>query len=374
MKVIHRIERKIKTQKKKVAAYARVSIETEKTLQSLSMQVSYFSKLIQSNPEWEYVGVYVDEGISGRSTEKRKEFKRMIKDCERGKIDIILTKSIQRFSRNTVDLLSTIRHLKDLGVEVRFEKERINTLTSEGEFMITILTSFAQEEAKSISENIKWRVKKKYESGYANNRFSIYGYKWVENQMVVVPKEEVVIKKIYKLFLEGKAKTKIAKILNEEGYRTRKTKWNESSVKNILTNITYTGNLLLQKTYTAGLKRKYNKGEIPQYWVEGTHQPIIDIDTFNLVQNEIKRRRSITLNVRYKKNNEKFIRNNGYWKYKDISIKDSYLCSSLGLEKIDRELFITKIFCIYIIDENTFEIVGGGIFEESYNNTCDNKI
>ena len=151
--------------RKRVAAYARISMESERLVHSLSAQVSYYSKLIQSNPEWEYAGVYADSGISGTQVGRREEFKRMLEDCEAGRVQIILTKSISRFARNTVDLLETVRHLKELGIEVRFEKEKINSLSEDGELMLTLLASFAQEESRSISENAKWAIRKRYEKG-----------------------------------------------------------------------------------------------------------------------------------------------------------------------------------------------------------------
>ena len=174
---IRKIERRIPNlkQRKKVAAYARVSMESERMHHSLSAQVSYYSSLIQKNPDWEYAGVYADYGISGTGMKKRQEFLRMLEDAEAGKIDIILTKSIQRFARNTVDLLRTVRHLKELGVEVWFEKENIHTMSGDGELMMTILASFAQEESRSISENVRWRVKKRFEQGNPNGRFRVYG-------------------------------------------------------------------------------------------------------------------------------------------------------------------------------------------------------
>ena len=167
MRTIRKIERRIPNlkQRKKVAAYARVSLESEKLAHSLSAQVSYYSELIQSNPEWEYVGVYADSFISGTGTAKRAELQRLIADCEAGRVDIVLTKSISRFARNTVDLLEIVRHLKELGISVRFEKENIDSLTADGELMLSILAGFAEEESKSISSNIKWAIQKKYERG-----------------------------------------------------------------------------------------------------------------------------------------------------------------------------------------------------------------
>ena len=167
MRKITKVEPTIPTikKRKKVAAYARVSMRTDIMLHSISAQVSYYSSLIQKNPDWEYAGVYSDEFISGTKAEKRSEFMRMIKNCEEGKIDIILTKSISRFSRNTIDLLETVRHLKSLGIEVHFEKENINSMSSDGELMLSILASFAQEESRSISENVKWGIRKRMQAG-----------------------------------------------------------------------------------------------------------------------------------------------------------------------------------------------------------------
>lgn len=161
--------------KKKVAAYARISMESERMNHSLSAQISYYSSLIQKNPVWQYAGVFADDGISGTGISKRDEFKRMIKAADNGEIDIILTKSIQRFARNTVDLLETVRHLKNIGVEVRFEKEHINSMSGDGELMLTILASFAQEESRSISDNVKWSARKRFEQGIPNRRFNRKG-------------------------------------------------------------------------------------------------------------------------------------------------------------------------------------------------------
>ena len=163
--------------RKKVAAYARVSVESERMSHSLSAQVSYYSALIQRNPDWKYAGVYADYGISGTGTARRDEFRKMVEDADAGKIDIILTKSIQRFARNTVDLLETVRHLKSIGVEVRFEKEGISSMSGDGELMLTILASFAQEESRSISDSVKWGIRKRMAEGIPNGRFRVYGYR-----------------------------------------------------------------------------------------------------------------------------------------------------------------------------------------------------
>ena len=284
-------------EKKKVAAYARVSMQSERMLHSLSAQVSYYSGLIQKNPDWEYAGVYADDFISGTNTVKRDEFKRMLADCEAGKIDIILTKSISRFARNTVDLLETVRRLKDLGVEVRFEKERIRSMDGDGELMLTILASFAQEESRSISDNVKWGIRKRMQNGIPNGHFRIYGYRWEGDELVIVPEEAEIVKRIFQNFLDGKSRLETERELAAEGITTRDgCRWVDSNIKVVLTNVTYTGNLLLQKEFISdpiSKQRKKNRGELPQYYVEDTHPAIIDKATFDFVQEEMARRREL---------------------------------------------------------------------------------
>lgn len=282
---------------KKVAAYARVSMDTERLEHSLSAQVSYYSNLIQKNPEWVYAGVYSDNGISGTKTEKRHGFQEMVKDADDGKIDIILTKSISRFARNTVDLLETVRHLKNIGVEVRFEKEHINSLSSDGELMLSILASFAQEESRSISDNVKWGTRKRFEQGIPNGKFRIYGYRWEGDQLIVIPEEAAIVKRIFQNFLDGKSRLETEKEFAAEGITTRQgCRWVDSNIKQVLTNITYTGNMLFQKEFISDpieKRRMKNYGELPQYYVEGTHEAIIDMDTFRYVQDEIARRKEL---------------------------------------------------------------------------------
>lgn len=285
--------------RKKVAAYARISMESERMNHSLSAQISYYNDFIQKNPDWEFAGVYADNGISGTSTVKRDEFRRMIADAEQGKIDIILTKSIQRFARNTVDLLETVRHLKNLGIEVRFEKENINSLSGNGELMLSILASFAQEESRSISDNVKWGIRKRMQEGMLNasGHFNIYGYEWQGDELIIVPKEAEVVKRIYQNFLDGKSRLETERELEAEGIRTRQgCVMRDSNIKKILTNITYTGNMLFQKEFISdpiNKKRKQNRGELPQYWVEDTHEAIIDLETFQYIQDEMARRRQL---------------------------------------------------------------------------------
>ena len=284
-------------ERKKVAAYCRVSMETERLHHSLSAQVSRYSELIQSNPQWEFAGIYADEGISGTKAEKRPEFMRLIADCDAGKIDIVLTKSISRFARNTVDLLKTVRHLKDIGVEVRFEKENIRSLSDDGELMLTLLASFAQEESRSISENEKWSVKKRMEQGIPTAKPPILGYKWVGNHLVIVPEEAAVVKRIFQNFLDGKSRLETERELEAEGIRSvNGNVMRASQLKHILNNITYTGNTLLQKEFVEDpitKKRRKNKGQLPQYYIENTHEAIIDYDTWKYVQDEMERRREL---------------------------------------------------------------------------------
>lgn len=280
---------------KKVAAYARVSVEKERTMHSFSAQVSFYNNLIQKNPEWKFAGVYADLGISGTGIKKRDEFNRLLDDCEKGKIDIILTKSISRFARNTVDLLKTVRHLKDLGIEVRFEKENINSMSGDGELMLSILASFAQEESISISNNVKWGTRKRFQKGIPNGKFQIYGYRWDDDHLVIEPKEAEIVKLIYKNYMEGISAETTEKQLEKMGIKSYKGgHFGASSIRHILYNITYTGNLLFQKEYIVdpiSKKSKLNKGELPQYFVENTHEPIIPMEEFMAVQEERKRRR-----------------------------------------------------------------------------------
>ena len=283
--------------RKKVAAYARVSMESERLQHSLSAQVSYYSSLIQQNPAWEYAGVYADDGITGTKTNDRTEFNRMIADCEAGKIDIILTKSISRFARNTVDLLNAVRHLKDLGISVQFEKEHIDSLSEDGELMLTLLASFAQEEVRSLSDNVKWGTRKRFEKGIPNGRFQIYGYRWDGDHLVVEPEEAKIVKLIYDNFLNGLSAESTEKQLEEMGVKSYKGQhFGNTSIRQILGNITYTGNLLFQKEYTIdpiSKKSRKNQGELPQYWVENTHEAIIPMEVYQAVQEEKARRREL---------------------------------------------------------------------------------
>lgn len=283
-------------QKKRVAAYARVSSGKDAMLHSLSAQISHYSTFIQNHDDWIYVGVYADEAKTG-TKETREDFLRMIQDCHEGKIDLILTKSISRFSRNTVTLLQTVRELKSLGIGIVFEEQNINTLTSDGELMLTILSSYAQEESLSASENVKWRIHNDYKKGILPLSVqNIYGYKRTKDGgLEIVPEEADVVRRIYTLFLEGDGVLKISKILNEQGVPSNSgNRWTEKKVRYILSNEKYIGDLLLQKSYRTDhltKRTKRNKGEKTQYYVENNHEPIISKEMYEAVQLELERRR-----------------------------------------------------------------------------------
>ncbi len=283
---------------KRVAAYARVSTDNDEQLSSFEAQRDYYTNHIKSNPEWTFVEVYADEGISATTTKKRDGFNRMIKDALNGKIDLIITKSVSRFARNTVDTLTTVRQLKEKGVEVYFEKENIYTLDSKGELLITIMSSLAQEESRSISENVTWGQRKRFADGKVSLPYKRFlGYEKGEDGIPkIVEKEAVIVRLIYKLFLEGKTTSLIAKHLTERKISTPggKEKWQQSTVLSILQNEKYKGDAILQKSFTVDFltkKKKINEGEIPQYYVENSHPAIITPEVFDLVQHEIKKRK-----------------------------------------------------------------------------------
>ena len=279
MRKISKIEPKLPViqARKKVAAYARVSRDTERLMHSVSAQVSYYSALIQKNPEWEYAGVYADMGISGTDISRRGEFLRMLADCEEGKIDIILTKSISRFARNTVDLLETVRHLKNLGIEVRFEKEHIHSLSEDGELMLTLLASFAQEESRSISENVKWGVRKRFQSGEigaANKHILGYQYDEDEKKYVIIPEEAEAVRWMFQMYIDGVPLRGIAESMNSAGIRTTLgNDFQEASVRQLIFNEVYAGDIRRQKCYMADC-----------------HEAIIDRETYAKVQAEMERR------------------------------------------------------------------------------------
>lgn len=283
--------------KRKVAGYARVSTDHEDQQTSYATQVKYYTEYIKSRDDWEFAGLYSDEGISTTNTKHREGFNQMVKDALDGKIELIITKSVSRFARNTVDSLSTIRKLKEHKIECYFEKENIWTFDSKGELLLTIMSSLAQEESRSISENVKWGHRKRFADGKVSVAYSRFlGYKKGPNGgLVVVPEEARTIKLIYKLFMEGLGMKTIAKELTKRGLKTPggKYTWSTSTVSSILRNEKYKGDALLQKSYTVDFltkKTKINEGEVPQYYVEHDHEAIIEPQLFDFVQAELKRR------------------------------------------------------------------------------------
>ena len=277
---------------KRVAAYARVSSGKDAMLHSLAAQVEYYSNYIRRHPGWEYVGVYADEAKTG-TKDSREQFQQLLTDCKAGKVDHILTKSISRMARNTVTLLETVRELKAMGITVYFEEQNIDTGTDDGELMLSILASYAQEESLSASENQKWRVRQNFENGQPWRGFML-GYRYKDGQYIVVPEEAEIVRSIYADFLDGKGVTAIMKRLNKEGILTQQGfTWHKSAITRILKNYTYTGNLLLQTKYRENHLTKrtlVNHGQLPQYHATDTHEPIIDIGTYNSVQLEMYRR------------------------------------------------------------------------------------
>ena len=272
----------------KVAAYVRVSVESVQMHHSLEAQKEYYKQMIDNKPNWEFAGIYADKGISGTRIKQRTGFCEMIRDCEAGKINKILVKSVSRFSRNTVDLLNIVRKLKSQNISVWFEEQKIDSMTEEGELMLTLIVSIAQAESESISENEKWAIRKRFEQGIGNTKRRTFGYKWADDQMVIVPEEAEVVKQIFSDFLGESSYMKIVDRLIEKGITTVNGKlFSTSAISRILRNITYTGNTLLQKTFIQdpiSKKKKINKGELPQYFVENTHEAIIEMDTFQKVQ------------------------------------------------------------------------------------------
>lgn len=285
--------------KKRVAAYCRVSTDSAEQLNSYAAQQAYYAQKIEENPEWENAGIFADEGISGTSLKKRQEFNRMIEACKRGRIDMILTKSLSRFSRNTVDCLETVRMLKSNGIGVIFEKENINTLTETSEFLITLFSGFAQAESESLSKNVTWGKQKSMEAGNVPMQYSkMIGYrKGLDGKPEIVPEEAALVRRINKMYLDGSSLVQITKTLIDERIPTATGigRWSPQVVRNILTNEKYIGDALLQKTYITDCisKRvKKNCGERPMYYVENHHAAIIPKEVFGRVREEMTRRSS----------------------------------------------------------------------------------
>ena len=280
-----------------MAAYCRVSTDHEDQTHSFEAQVDYYTKYIEERDQYELADIYADEGISGTSTKKREDFKRLIADCRAGKVDIVITKSISRFARNTKDCLDYMRELRSLGIPIIFEKENINTMEAGGELLFTILSSLAQDESRNISENSKWGIRSKFKNGQMHlNTYKFLGYDKDKDGKLVINKEQAkTVRRIYKEFLEGRHPQEIAKTLEAEGVPgcLGQTKWYPSTVLGILKNEKHKGDALLQKTYTSDFltkKQVKNHGEIQQVYIEDDHEGIVDKDTWEAVQEELARR------------------------------------------------------------------------------------
>lgn len=290
---------KVEIKKLRVAAYCRVSTDNEEQAGSYETQVTHYREYITANPEWVFVDVYADEGISATNTKKRDDFNRMIDDCKKGLIDLILTKSISRFARNTVDCLNYIRILKEMNIPVFFEKENINSMDAKGEVLLTIMASLAQQESESLSKNVKLGMQYRFQNGEVMvNAKCFLGYdKDEDGNLVINPQEAEIVKRIFLEYLEGASCQKIAKGLMRDGILTSRgnPRWHDSSIRLILENEKYMGDALLQKTYTVDFlnkKRIKNNGIMPKYYIEDHHEAIIPKELFMRVQEEIARRSS----------------------------------------------------------------------------------
>lgn len=279
--------------RKRVAAYARVSCGKDNMLHSLAAQVSAYSELIQRRPDWEYAGVYADADETG-TRDDRPEFQRLLADCRAGLIDMVITKAISRFARNTVTLLETVRDLKECGIDVYFEEQNIHTESTDGELMLTILASYAQEESRSVSENCKWRIRKDFKEGKNSNNIRMYGYDYKQGHLTVIPEEAEVVRMIFADYLGGMGRNAIMKKLTRLGIPTKTGgRWSETTIGSILKNEKFIGDMMLQKGYVSDhitKRQKPNHGELPKYYVEGTHEAIIDKEIFEAVQTEMARR------------------------------------------------------------------------------------
>lgn len=272
---------------KRVAAYARVSSGKDEMLHSLSAQISYYSELIQSHPGWLYCGVFSDEAYTG-TKDNRTGFQSLISECRAGNIDLIITKSISRFARNTVTLLETVRELKLFGIDVFFEEQNIHTISTDGELMMTILASYAQAESLSASENQKWRIRKAFENGEIVNLRFLFGYRINGAKIEIDPAQADIVREVFERAVNGESFTAIAKDLNNRSItRCLGGKWNSQRIRDLLSNEKYLGNALLQKKYRNNhLEKKliHNDGQLPKYYAEGTHDAIVDEELFAKAQ------------------------------------------------------------------------------------------
>ena len=321
---------KKKHHQKRVAAYCRVSTGDEEQLTSFTRQKKTYTDMIASNPDWELVDIYADEGISGTRADKRPDFQRMISDCEKGKIDYIVTKSVSRFARNTVDCLDTVRSLRARGIGIYFEEQNIDTLKSDSELYLVIYAGFAQSESESMSKNITWSWRKSFSEGKAIFIYSkLLGYrKGEDGNPEIVPEEAAVVRRIFDLYLSGYTTAQISKCLQEEmiSFPNKKISFSDSGIRTMLRNERYCGDVILQKTVTVDCiakKRKPNTGEAPMYLVENNHPAIISREVFNKVQTELARRNAIL-----PRTTKPTINGNG--RYSKYALSEVLICGECG--------------------------------------------
>ncbi|MCX7749147.1 MAG: recombinase family protein [Clostridia bacterium] len=388
--------------RKRVAAYARVSSGKDAMLHSLSAQISYYSSFIQKHKGWEYTGVYADEAVTG-TKDGREEFQRLLTDCRDGKIDMVITKSISRFARNTVTMLEAVRELKNLNVDVFFEKENIHSMSGDGELMLTILASFAQEESRSVSENCKWRIRKRFADGELVNLRFMYGYRIVKGEVEINPEEADIVQMIFDDYISGMGCNLIARKLREMNViKLRGGTWKAERVADIIKNEKYAGNALLQKKYVEDHLTKSlvkNNGVLPKYYAENTHPPIVEADIFlkaqeimaeNRMQNARKSEvgrypftSKIACGICGKNYKRKTRNDKVFWNCSTYLVFGRSCCSAkqipesilideindlLEFEEFDEEIFNKHIRQIYIKENNSLEFIfhNGKVAEKNW--------
>ncbi len=321
---------KEKHHQKRVAAYCRVSTDDEEQLTSYTNQKKVYTEMIGANKEWEFAGLYADEGISGTRADKRPEFQKMIDACLAGKIDYIITKSVSRFARNTVECLEYVRMLKAQGIGIIFEEQKLDTLKSDSELYLVIYAGFAQSESESISKNVTWSVRKKFEEGQGMFMYKrLLGYrKGEDGNPEIVPAEAKIVTRIFEMYLAGMPLDQISKTLRSEDIQIpgKSFSFSRNMILNILRNEKYCGDVILQKTVTIDCiskTRKKNEGEAPMYIVENNHPPIISRDTFNRVQEELSRRNAL------KPSSQKTALT-ASGKYSKYALTDTLICGECG--------------------------------------------
>jgi site-specific DNA recombinase len=389
-------------QLKRVAAYARVSSGKDAMLHSLSSQVSYYNNLIQQHSGWIYAGVYADEALTG-TKENRNGFQQLLADCRAGKINMILTKSISRFARNTVTLLETVRELKIIGVDVYFEEQNIHTMSAEGELMLTILASYAQEESLSASENQKWRIQKGFENGELLNWRFMFGYRISKNNVEIDPETAPIVKELFDRVIAGESFSAISRDLNQRDIPcVLDGKWCFRRIRKIIGNEKYTGNAMLQKHYRNNhleKKKCANKGELPMYYAERTHPAIIDMSTYEKAKAILQRNREVSQDRRHPQKSEftgkihyQFCgknfrritsRGSAFWNCSTYLPQGKAYChgkkipentlrivcaEALGLEEYSPSAFTAQIDCIEVPADNHLRFVfkDGSVVEHTW--------